>query len=85
MKEFNYKHFLSNSQKLFPLLFIHSLQILKGHNEVSPEPSLLQAKQAQFPQPFFIREVLQPSDHLHGPPLDPTSLDQLWYCEMELS
>ena len=29
----------------------------------SPEPSLLQAKQAQFPQPFFIEEVLQPSDH----------------------
>jgi len=25
------------------------------------EPSLLQAKQAQFPQPFLIGEVLQPS------------------------
>ena len=24
----------------FPLLFIHSLQVLEGHNEVSPEPSL---------------------------------------------
>ena len=35
----------------------------------SPQ-SLLQAKQAQFPQPFFIGEVLQPSDHLCGPPLD---------------
>ena len=33
--------------------------------------SLLQAKQAQFPQPFLIGEVLQPSDHLTGPPLDP--------------
>ena len=33
--------------------------------------SLLQAKQAQFPQPFLIGEVLQPSDHLSGPPLDP--------------
>lgn len=35
------------------------------------EPSLLQAKQAHFPQPFFIGEGLQPSDHLSGPPLDP--------------
>ena len=33
--------------------------------------SLLQAKQAQFPQPFFIGEVLQPSDHLSSRPLDP--------------
>jgi len=55
----------------FPLLFIRSLQVLEGHNEVSPEPSLLQIKQAQFPQPFLIAEVLQPSDHLSGPPLDP--------------
>jgi len=38
----------------FPLLFIRSLQVLEGRNEVSPEPSLLQAKQAQFPQPFFM-------------------------------
>ena len=54
----------------FPLLFICSLQVLEGCNEVSLEPSLLQAKQAQFPQPFFIGEVLQPSDHHSGPPLD---------------
>ena len=40
----------------FPLLFIHSLQVLEGHNEVSPQPSLLWAKQPQFPQPFFIGE-----------------------------
>jgi len=46
----------------FPLLFIRSLQVLEGRNEVSPEPSLLQAKQAQFPQPFLIGEVPQPSD-----------------------
>jgi len=32
--------------------------------------SLFQAKQAQFPQPFLIGELLQPSDHLSGPPLD---------------
>ena len=45
--------------QLFPLLFIRSVQVLEGHNEVSPEPSLLQAKQAQFPLPFPIGEVLQ--------------------------
>jgi len=48
----------------FPLLFIRSLQVLEGHSEVSPEPSLLQAKQARFPQPFLIGELLQPSEHL---------------------
>ena len=31
---------------------------------------LLQAKQTQLPQRFFTGGVLQPSDHLHGPPLD---------------
>ena len=30
----------------------------------------LQDEQAQFPQYFFTREMLQPSDHLCGPPLD---------------
>ena len=45
------------------------IQII-GHNEVCPEPSLFQAKQAHFPQPFFIGEVLQPCDHLSGPPRD---------------
>ena len=54
----------------FLLLFICSLQALEGHCEVSPEPSLLQAKQAQFPQPFLIGEVLQPSDDLSDPLLD---------------
>jgi len=35
------------------------------------EPSHLQAKQAQLPEPFFIGEVLQSFDYpLHGPPLD---------------
>ena len=36
----------------------------------SPQ-SLPQAEPAQLPQPFFTGEVLQPSHHLHGPPLDP--------------
>jgi len=47
----------------FPLLFIRFLQVLEGHNEVSLEASLFQAKQAQFPQSFLIGEVLQPFDH----------------------
>jgi len=33
--------------------------------------SLLQAEQAQHPQSFCVGEVLQPSAHPHGPPLDP--------------
>ena len=38
---------------------------------MSLQPLLLQAEQAQFPQPTFVKEVLQPSDHLCGLPLDP--------------
>ena len=34
--------------------------------QFSLEPFLLQAKQAQLPQHFFIREELQPSEHLCG-------------------
>jgi len=33
--------------------------------------SLLQAEQAQLPQPVFTGEVLQPSEHPHGSPLNP--------------
>ena len=58
-------------KQLVPLLFICSLQVLKGHNELSPEPSLLQAKRDPFLQRFLIGEWLQPSDHLHSPPPDP--------------
>ncbi|XP_075282414.1 zinc transporter ZIP13 isoform X2 [Opisthocomus hoazin] len=47
------------------------LQVLEGCSKVTPEPSLLQAEQPQLPQPVLIGEVLQPSDHLRGPPLDP--------------
>ncbi|GAB0205260.1 hypothetical protein GRJ2_002991600 [Grus japonensis] len=38
-------------------------------------PGKVGAEQPQTPQPGLIGEVLQPSDHLHGPPLD--SLQQL--------
>lgn len=42
---------------------------MEGHNEISPQPSLLWAEQARLPQPFVAGEVLQPSVHLRGPPL----------------
>jgi len=40
-----------------PFLLVRSLQALECCNEVSPKPSLLQAKQAQFPQHFSIGEA----------------------------
>ena len=42
----------------------------EGCNDVTPQPSLSQAEQAQLLQSAFVVEVLQPSGHLHGPPLD---------------
>ncbi|KAK4820994.1 hypothetical protein QYF61_009460 [Mycteria americana] len=47
------------------------LKILRGWNKVSLQPSLLQAEQPQLSQPVLVAEVLQPSDHFCGPPLDP--------------
>ncbi|KAK4810853.1 LOW QUALITY PROTEIN: hypothetical protein QYF61_008825 [Mycteria americana] len=54
-----------------PVPVSHHPHLLKGHNKVSLEPSLLQAKQPQLSQPFFIGEVFHPSDRFCGPPLDP--------------
>ncbi|KAK4813670.1 hypothetical protein QYF61_017637, partial [Mycteria americana] len=54
---------------------LSSFLVLEGCYKVSPEPSLLQAEQPQLSQPVFIGEVLQPSHHLRGPPLD--SLQQV--------
>ena len=47
---------------------------MEGCSEVSLEPFLTWAEQAQLPQPFFIGEVLQCSDHPHGPPERPSIL-----------
>ncbi|KAK4827897.1 hypothetical protein QYF61_022320 [Mycteria americana] len=59
---------------LKPLPLVLSQQALpkrlKGCNKVSPGASLLQAEQPQLSQPFFIGEVLQPSDLFCSPPLD---------------
>ena len=57
-------------KKCLSIFLISPLYVLKGHNEVSPEPSLLQAEQLQLSQPFFAGEAFQPSGHFHGPPLD---------------
>lgn len=43
-------------------------------DKILPEPSLLQAKQHQFSQPFLIAEALQSLCHLHG-----HILDSFWY------
>ena len=56
-------------------MIISSLPALEGCSDVSLEPSLLCTEEAQVSQPFFIGEVLQLSEHLHGLPLD--SLQQL--------
>jgi len=39
-------------------------------SKVTPEPSLLQAEQAQLPQPLLVGEMLQPPHHPRSPPLD---------------
>lgn len=57
--------------KCASLLFMSFLTILECCSEVSLEPSLLQIEQAQLPQPFFVAEVVQPSDHLLDHHLDP--------------
>jgi len=59
---------LPDHTKRVPLLLITSLHVLEGCSEVSQ--SFLQAKQAQLPQPFSIREVLQPSEQPCVPSLD---------------
>jgi len=46
------------------------LQVLEGSSEVSLKPSLPQPEQPQLSQPVLTGEVLQPSDHFGGPPLD---------------
>ena len=62
---------LALTESLAPAFLVGPLQVLEGGYKFPPEPSLLQASEPQLSQPVLIREVLQPSDHLHGPPLDP--------------
>ena len=53
-------------KKSVPLLLISSFQALESCNEMSPELSLLQAEQAQLPQPSSIGELLQPFNNHCG-------------------
>ncbi|KAK4832092.1 hypothetical protein QYF61_020707 [Mycteria americana] len=57
-------------KKSLSRFLVGPFQVLEGCYKVSSEPPLLQAEQPQLSQPVFIGEVLQPSDPLHGPPLD---------------
>ena len=65
----------------FPLLFMCSLQVLEGHTEVSLEPSLLQAKPAQFPSPTALTPQLPAPFHTGSsgfPPAGRTQGDIVW-------
>ena len=53
-----------------PAFLYGPLQVLEGLCKVPLEPFLLQAAEPQLFQPVLIEEVLQLSDHHHGPPLD---------------
>jgi len=57
----------SPGKKRLSVFLISPLYILKGHNKVTLEPSLLQAEQPQLSQPFFTGEAFQPSDHFLWP------------------
>jgi len=65
-------------KKSFSLVFISYLLVLEGCHEVFRE--LLQSEQTQLPQPFFTGDVLQPSGHLSGPPLDPLQQLPVFFC-----
>ena len=45
-------------------------QVFVGIYKVPSQPSLLQAKQAQLPQPLLTGEMLQFPHHPRSPPLD---------------
>ena len=57
-------------KKSLPRFPFFHVQVLEGSYKVSSEPSRLQAEKPQLTQPAFVGEVLQPSDHLHGPSVD---------------
>jgi len=53
-----------------PILVTPTLEIFIGIYKVPSQSSLLQAKQAQFPQPFLIGQMLQSPHYLCSLPLD---------------
>ncbi|PKU45367.1 hypothetical protein llap_4311 [Limosa lapponica baueri] len=52
------------------LVIIEGNQVLELRYKVSLELSLLQDEKLQLSQPVLLGDMLQPSDHLCGPPLD---------------
>ncbi|KAK4816490.1 hypothetical protein QYF61_017451 [Mycteria americana] len=50
---------------------LETFKVFVHIEEIPPEPSLLQAEQTKFSQPFLIGEMLQSRHDLSGPPLDP--------------
>ena len=53
-----------------PILLTPTLKIYMGIYKVPSQPSLLQAEQAQLPQPFLTGEMLQSPHHPCSTPLD---------------
>ena len=53
-----------------PILLIPTLEIFRGVYKVPSQPSLLQAEQAQLPQPLLVGEMLQSPHHPRIPLLD---------------
>ena len=47
-------------RRSLPIFPVGPLSVLEGCSKVSPEPSLLQAKQPQLSEPVLIGEVFQP-------------------------
>ena len=60
-------HHCKESGPVFPT---PTLQIFRGISKVPSQPSLLQAEQAQLPQPLLVGEMLQSPHHPCSPPLD---------------
>ena len=60
-----------SAKKPVLIFLISPLWVPKACTKVSLEPYLLQAEQRQLSQPFLTGEVLHPSGHLCGPPLEP--------------
>ena len=58
-------------KKSLPSFPVGPFGLLEGCDKVPPELFLFQAEEPQLSQPVLGGEVLQPSDQLCGPPLDP--------------
>ena len=52
-----------------PVLLTPTLQIFRGISKVPSQPSLLQAEQAQLPQPLLLGKMLQSPPHPRSPAL----------------